>query len=315
MTAPISIPDLIRPAFFDGQRLDADDLAAIYDFHRELRWLHNRSLHSWGVAVGFGVSGKKGAREVAITPGYALDCMGHDLVLSRPATLPVPAVSGAPTGGPAFYYLTASYIDDADLPLTELRDGVCDGGGGAVRRAERPRLRFQNPNDVSDAATRFRRGLDVVLAGIQVQDCALSAEPSTADRRDARPPTQPYVTAGSTPSGAPSWQFFPGSGAPIGVHTLVDTSAAGFQRTPAYSAHVVGSRSLAANGPLIDGVASIEQPSPTSFLLRVTLPRNLKAGNQSLNPASIFAAGTLAQLEKTLAWSVWWMGVEGGGLV
>lgn len=310
MTAPLSIPDLVRPAFFDGERLDADDLAAIYIYHRELRWLHNRALHSWGIAIGFGVAGRKGGREVTVAPGYALDCQGRDLVLSRPVVLPVPAVSGAPTGGPALYYLTASYLADEDLPPNESREGVC-GGEGAVRRIERARLRFQNPRDVSNPDTRFRRGFDVVLAGILIEDCSLAAAPSTVERREARPPTQPFVAAGSTPAGDTAWRFFPGVGTPVGVQTVVDTSSADFQRTPAYSAHVVGTRLLAANGPIIDGTTSIEKPTPTSFVLRVTLPRNLSAGGRQLNPNAVFVAATLQKLRTPLNWSVWWMGVEG----
>jgi hypothetical protein len=309
MTAP-SIPDLVRPAFFDGQRLDADDLAAIYDFHRELRWLHNRSLHSWGIAVGFGVSGKKGGKEVTVAPGYGLDCNGHDLVLSRPMTMPVPPIAGAAAGGPALYYLTASYVSDADLPASETRDGVCLGGG-AVRREEAPRIRWQSPTDVTTAETRFRRGIDVVLASALIEGCALAAVPSAAERRDARPATQPYVAAGSTAAGATPWQFFPASGQPRGVQTKVDTSAGAFGRTPAYAAHIVGTRSLAAGGPLVDGFVAIAEPTTTSFLLQLTMPRNLFVGATPLNPNSVFVAGTLAKLETALAWSVWWMGVEG----
>jgi hypothetical protein len=95
---------------------------------------------------------------------------------------------------------------------------VCHDGG-AVRRAETPRLRFQNPRDPSDPATRFRRGLDVILATVLVEDCRLAAAPSTAERRDARPETQPFVAAGGTVAGATDWSFFPPAGLPAGVQT------------------------------------------------------------------------------------------------
>src|SRR5438132_13955084 len=116
-----TIPDLARPAFFSGQRLEANDFAAIFDFQRGLRWLHNRTLHTWGVATGFDVSGKKGGKEVTVKPGYALDCNGRDVLLSRPITLQVPPVAGAPAGGAALYYLTASYLADDDIAPTESR--------------------------------------------------------------------------------------------------------------------------------------------------------------------------------------------------
>jgi hypothetical protein len=310
MTSPSGIPDLTRPDFFDGQRLDATDLSSIYDFHRELRWLHNRALHDWGIASGLGVSGAKGGREVTISPGYAIDCLGHDLVLSERTTLVVPAIGGAPTGGPVQLYLTASWLDDDAIDASETRDGVC-ADGGAVRRPERPRLRFQNPRDPRAGDDRFRRGVDIVLASVLIEDCKLAAAPSLAERRDAHPATQPYVFAGTTPAGATDWRVFPASGAPEGVETIVDTAAAGVTRAPAYSANVVGPRALSGVGPVIDGFASVVAPTATSFTLRVTLPRNLVTATHAMNPDAIFVAGTLAQLRDQLRWSVSWMGIEG----
>lgn len=316
MTSPVSIPELERPAFFDGQRLEADDLAAMYEFHRELRWLHNRALHSWGIAVGFGVSGAKGAREVTVSPGYALDCQGHDLLLARPTTLPVPAVAGTASGKPMLYYLTASYADDASQPPSESRDGEC-GGGGAVRRVEAPLVRWQDPRSVV-TENRWRRGLDIVLAAVQVLDCALLAAPSMAERRSARPEPQPFVAAGSSAPATTVWSFFKGTSGIAGIQTSVDTSSAGFQRTPQYTAQIVGTRVLkadtgsgAANGQLVDGFGSVVSASASGFVYRLAMPRNLRTGPYVLNPDAIFVDATLDRLRTALEWSVAWMGVEG----
>ena len=43
-----SITDVERPAFFEGQRLTADDLSAGQSYSQEMRWLHNRALHGFG---------------------------------------------------------------------------------------------------------------------------------------------------------------------------------------------------------------------------------------------------------------------------
>lgn len=310
MTAPASIPSLARPEFFDGQRLDADDLNAIYDYHRELRWLHNRALHGWGVATGMVVSGTKGGSTVSVTPGYALDCNGHDIVLAEAITLIVPSVAGAPAGGPQTYYLTASWVDDESLSPSESREGVCDGGG-AVRRPERARVRFQNPANVSVPANIFRRGIDIVLASIRVEDCLLAAAPSIAERRDARPASRPTIAAGNTVAGATVWSFYPNQPNALGVQTLVDTSAAGFTRTPAYSAQVVGNRRLSANGPTLDGFAQIANATPASFVLQLEMPRDLPLGAGRMNPSNAFTAATLNAIEKSLRWYVAWIGVEG----
>ena len=316
MTTPVSVPELERPAFFDGQRLEADDLAAMYAFHRELRWLHNRTLHNWGIAVGFGVSGAKGSREVTISPGYALDCQGHDLLLSRPMTLPVPAVTGTASGKPMVYYLTASYADDASLAPSESRDAECSGGG-AVRRVEAPRVRWQDPVSVVPE-NRWRRGLDIVLAAVQVLDCALVAAPSTAERRSARPESQPFVAAGSSAPETTVWSFFKGASGIAGIETTIDTSSGGFQRAPIYSAQIVGTRVLKAdsgsglpNGQLVDGFGSVISATANAFVFRLAMPRNLKTGPYVLNPDAIFVNATLDKLRTTLKWSVAWMGVEG----
>lgn len=306
MSPCAGIPDLERPSFFDGQPPDASDLAATYDYLRELRWVHNRTLHDWGVATGFGVRGAKGAKQITVAPGYALDSNGCELVLSSPLALPVP-----PVNGPTTYYVTASYVSDDDAAPTETRDGVCVPGG-IVRRADAPLVRFQTPAGAGDPTQIWRRGLDVVLASVQVKSCALVAAPSTAERRDARPATQPYVAAGSTKAGETSWDFFFANNDVAGVKTTVDTSAAGFGATPSYTAHVIGSRLLAANGPVIDGIISIAKPTATSFELRMTLPANLALGGAAkLNPDTALVKATLDKLQTQLAWSVAWIGVGG----
>ncbi|MHB1224674.1 MAG: hypothetical protein ACYC2G_11640 [Gemmatimonadaceae bacterium] len=311
MTGPLAIPDLVRPTFFDGQRLDADDLTAVYEFHRSLRWLHNRSLHGWGVASGLTVTARKGDGELTVSAGYALDCEGHDIVLARAVTLAVPPLAGspAPGGGPVELLLTVSYASDDALAASETRDGVCHDGG-AVRRAEAPRIRFQNPRAPGDPATRFRRGLDVVLAAVRIENCRLAAAPSAAERRDARPATQPFVAAGGTAAGATPWEFFPAAGAPLGVLTRVDTSSAGFRRTPSYAAHVVGARALPGSGALVDGFATVADASATGFVLQLLLPRDLVVGTRTLNPSSAITAALPPLLMATMRWSVSWLGVE-----
>jgi hypothetical protein len=312
------IPALVRPEFFDGQRLTAADLAAVQAYQRELRRLHNRTLHSWGIVNGLAAAGQRGDRAVTIRPGFALDCQGRELIVSEILSLPVPAVAGAASGGPAPFYLTVSYAADADLPISETRTGVCQGSG-AVRRPEASRIRWQAPHDIS-AEGRYRRGLDVILATIQVQNCQLAAPVSTAERRDARPADQPFVAAGATPEGKTAWTFWLEAATVLGVQTTVDTSAGGFGASPDYLAHVVGNRVLREPGgtaqdpipgQLVDGFSRISNAGPRSFVLQMLLPRDLSLGAFQLNPPAVFVSATLTRLRKELEWHVVWMGVEG----
>src|ERR1051325_11222587 len=74
---------LERVEFFNGERLFAADLQTLEEFQREMRWLHNKSLHQPGVASGFAVAGEKGDRQVIVQPGYALDSSGREIVLTE----------------------------------------------------------------------------------------------------------------------------------------------------------------------------------------------------------------------------------------
>src|SRR3954447_4873798 len=103
-----------RQRFFDGQRLFADDLQAIEGFNREMRWLHNQSLHQPGIGNGFAVTGRRGDREVVVGPGYAIDDLGREIVLTTPRTIPVPPVAGEVDGSAKRYVLTVAYPEDED---------------------------------------------------------------------------------------------------------------------------------------------------------------------------------------------------------
>src|SRR5262249_22840904 len=101
---------LERVEFFNGERLFAADLQTLEEFQREMRWLHNRSLHQPGVASGFTVAGEKGDRQVSVKPGYALDSSGREIVLTETDHAEaVPPVADDGLGNPVTFYLTVSY--------------------------------------------------------------------------------------------------------------------------------------------------------------------------------------------------------------
>lgn len=308
------VPQIYRPAFFDGQRLSADDLSAVNAFHRELRWLHSRSLHTWGIAVGFMVTGARGDRTVTVAPGYALDCVGRDLLLAEPVTLPVPPLAGS-GDDPDLRYLTVSYLEDDDLAASDARAGVCDGYG-AVRRREAPRIRWQAVGD-NEEESILRLGLDVILATASIKNCKLAQDVSLAERREARPSDQPYIAAGQSVAGETAWNVWSDGQQTLGVETIVDTSGGKFSSTPRYQANVVGNRVLqepnanGVGGQFLEGFITIADPTPVSFRLRMTMPLDVTAAAWTMNPKSQIVVATMDELESTLNWHVVWMGVEG----
>jgi hypothetical protein len=315
MSGGTNVPPLWRPAYFDGEILRASQLTAGQDFHRELRWLHNRSLHNWGIALGLGVTGAKGAMEVHVDPGYALDSLGRELILDAGTDVSIPATAGAPDGTPTIYFLTASYADDAHA--VEVQAGAC-GASGAVRRREAPVLRWQDPHN-SDPAALYRRGLDVVLAAIAVRNCKLARDVSLAERRNALAAPQPYVAAGLTAAEQTTWAPWPDKN-PIGLATRVNTATAGFRSTPRYQAQIVGTRFHGGTiggvtGLVLDGTAQITEADAAGFTVQIVLASGVTLGLLNpvpLNPPWVLTNAALrAELLGKLKWQVSWLGVEG----
>ncbi len=310
------IPDLSRVTYFDGQRLAATDLNEAATVQRELRWLHNRSLHNWGIALGFAVQGAKGDRQVVISPGYALDCQGREIILTETITKAVPARAGDSQGQPIIYYLVAAYPDDTRLTVLERRQGECDTDG-AVRLQEQAAIYWKGQGDGA-----VESGMEIVLAQAKVQNCVLAAPLGTEQRRAARPSQQPLVAAGQTSVGDTPWEAWTltvqGDPLIVGVRVTVDTTEARFGSAPSYQARLAGERIITRveNGQtvtlLLDGTPLVSDPARQRFTFAMLLPRELQGGNLPLNPDSLFDnnAADLLEIVKD-RWSVVWVGVEG----
>jgi hypothetical protein len=309
MAANIDIPDLQRMTFFSGQRLTAADLTELQRTNRELRWLHNRSLHGWGLGIGLGVTGERGATIVTVEPGYGVDCLGREIILTETRQKTVPAVAGGSKGEEVPYYLVVAYKTDAEQKVAERRPGVCMPEG-TVRLGEEPRIEWRRPDQLQE-------GLDLILAQAWIRNCKLSRPLSLTGRRSARPSHQPYVAAGQTVAGKTDWKEWNMNNDVAGVITQVNTSAAHFRSTPRYMAHIVGDR-VSEDGTLVDGFAQVCNPTPTGFEMRVLMPRDLQVGASVLNQAIIFSLlhlvgqpSELVRLLGELKWQVVWMGIEG----
>ena len=305
---------LERQRFFNGQRLFASDLQGLEEFHREMRWLHNQSLHQPGIGIGYAVGGDTGASEVSIAPGYAIDALGREIILVAAATEPIPPVANDGFGEPVHYDLTVSYPADSDLEESETRDGICLPRG-VIRLEERPVfcwVRLGPPPDLQpiDATLKqeIQSGLRIRLARAEVFNCVLKGPLSVSQRRNARPTTQPYVACGResladaeiAAQGGDSEGFF--------LQVNADTSAAGFRTRPNYFVTVAGPRLLESNGSqfLVDGLTSLAIP-PDRPLTRL--------GVQFFS-FLIPVLGTPPSQDVVIqmirdAWHVDWIGVEG----
>jgi hypothetical protein len=314
---------LERIQFFDGERLFASDLQALEAFNREMRWLHNQSLHQAGVGSGFKVSGNVGDRQVVITAGYALDAEGEEIILTQQLALPIPSVADNGSGGSVFYDLTVSYPQDSDLKASETRVGTCNcPPEGVVQLREEPAFCWvrmnDNPTNRQPVDARLKAliqaGMLLVLAQIEVFNCQLRQPVSAVQRRDARPSRLPYIASGQTvgltwKAETTSTTTPAATGYTIGFPftATVDTSIGQFQSKPVYVARLVGSRveNTGAGMPsvLFDGLINIPPAgvTPTSFVIEV-FPVVAPINNTQLLSAIPVPPMT---------WEVAWLGVEG----
>jgi hypothetical protein len=88
--ATCTVDTMVRPRFFAGQLLTEDDLQSLEDYVIAKNRLHNRHFFGAGVVCGLQVlCDPCGGSYVAVTPGYALDCCGNDIVLGCRLTLDI----------------------------------------------------------------------------------------------------------------------------------------------------------------------------------------------------------------------------------
>ncbi len=302
-----------RMQFFNGQRLFAADMQSLDDFNRQMRWLHNQSLHQPGVGSGYAISGPKGERQVTIQPGYAIDSSGREVVLTETHVEAVPPVANDGSGNSVFFDLTVSYPQDSDLVETETRDGVCVPAG-AVRLREAPVFCWIRLDQASSAVVQsLNSGDRIRLARAEVLNCQLNSAISLAQRRNARPLARPYVTSGSTDSSG--WSISTPNAFGIEMVYPVDTSSACFRTTPCYMARILGSRhfTLTINGTteefLLDGFVSVLQATPVGFQVLVLIPAILMELRGRSVVQQVAKDLTAAKLKEN-QWAVEWVGVE-----
>ena len=313
-----------RLQFFNGQRLFAPDLQGIDTFNREMRWLHNQSLHQPGIGNGFAVSGKKGDREITIGAGYAIDAKGREVILTETQTEPVPPVAGEKDGLPVMFDLVVSYPDDASLDAVETRDAACPRivPRGTVRRREQPvlcwvRLQRGELDRLTAVNTKLQADIDagmrIVIARIAVLNCQLDSL-SVAQRRSARPPQQPRIVCGvADPTTWVEMDLSLPRDAVAVLTASIDTRDAAFTVVPQYSVSVPGSRLLtvrpSANADevqvlVIDRLATTDA-TRDGFTVWALLQFVSTTGRNA--PAiTAVAVQTIKQL-----WQVTWMGIEG----
>lgn len=229
MSTPYRI-EFQRLRYWQGQTLRAADGRDQARFDALRRRLHNRALHATeGVSFGLGVSVVTGGVATwEVGCGLAYDCHGRELLLQRPRRIPVPTEAG---------WLL---LRPRKIPKSSSSSCCTTSDPGCL------------PEEAllldADFELAWIKGVDEPLEGVAL--AKLNAD-GTSDPdfrpRQARPRAKPRLARGETVRGDTPWEPWiiqqpDGKGGfsdkVVGVQTHIDTSAAGFTRTPCYIATI-----------------------------------------------------------------------------
>jgi hypothetical protein len=125
--------EIKRVNYFTSQFLVEKDFQDEQSYHRDMRYRHNRELHSAGI-VGAGLQvSQKAAREVSITKGLAIDNKGQEIVLVDDTAYTLEITDPGPV------YVTIEYADvNAESDRYSAPGAPPDK---FIRTTERPKLR------------------------------------------------------------------------------------------------------------------------------------------------------------------------------
>jgi hypothetical protein len=118
--------DIKRVRFFDGEFLVADDFSTDQDYHRQMRYRHNKDFHTWGIVNGLDVIFSPNDKFVTISPGMAVDKKGQEMVLLGSGTVDFDTEDYV---GNSSYYITINW-NEAEVEQDE--------NGNAKRYDETP---------------------------------------------------------------------------------------------------------------------------------------------------------------------------------
>ena len=229
-------PDLERHRFWRGQHLESRDVNDVGAGQEERQWWHNRAVHdAYGVVAGLAVQPGTAAQPgVRVQPGLAYDSYGREIVLA----------------------------DDAGGRSTANRRPRSEGDVGApAARPGRRRLRVRRRQGSEPCRARLAtRGSGRIADGVALvrgvwvpegeglvfrADAGFSPLPG-ATLRPAPPGPRPHLSWRRPRGGRGrrSWGRPERSDRLVttarGIEVTIDTSAAGFTRTPCYFAWLHG---------------------------------------------------------------------------
>lgn len=143
--------EIKRVRYFNGEFLFAEDFNADHEYHRSMRYRHNKHFHTLGIVTGLVVTYTAGETSVTITPGLAVDKDGREIVFSAGVHIDFNSDDYMAEND---YYISVSWSQqESDL----------DENGNAKRWDETPVIKVSiDPPEDSD--------LEMILGKVQLND-------------------------------------------------------------------------------------------------------------------------------------------------
>ncbi len=136
-----------RLNYYNGQFLKEKDFKDEQSYHINALSMHNRNLHSWGIASGLDVSLDKPKKHIILNEGMAVDRAGRQIILDKPVKID-PSNASVST-----VYLTVS------LRITETDPVKEDEFSGNTRISEEPVIQL-------DESMPDEKSMNIFLAEI-----------------------------------------------------------------------------------------------------------------------------------------------------
>ncbi|NEO72974.1 hypothetical protein [Moorena sp. SIO3H5] len=148
--------EIKRLNYFTSQFLVENDFEDEQAYHRRMRHLHNRSLHTWGVVEGLEVI-KSGDKQVSVNSGLAIDSNGKEIVVidEQPAEIKTVSLSEFEAGIRIYITIGAQDVEDEQDSYT------LGSETKYTRTTERPQLEARSTEPGDDGAV-------ILLAEIQL---------------------------------------------------------------------------------------------------------------------------------------------------
>jgi hypothetical protein len=185
----MSAVSAVRPSFFEGQYLGAEDLKAIVDYFRSRDARALLSSHGWGIAAGLQLVLSEiapGEFQLTVTPGVAIDGYGRLVTVTEPTAAPTEKLLGIATGP------VKIWLRYGETPIREGRAGFASCGA----EDEFARIEESFVIEVGERVGIADRQSGVTVAGSPIADAREAARVSD--------PEAPLHCDGSVP-----YQTFP----------------------------------------------------------------------------------------------------------